>query len=136
MTKGRPKGASTGRLLLNQLVHRAQDAHVLPGVETSVNKPLVSGRDGGDGKDVGVSEGRLKQYAYQGSPRRWRCSAESRRATLIGTPARFESHRTDATAHNTNLTPLVIGPAIGLSERNAKIRRGGYRKRWTDRTEG
>ena len=30
------------------------------------------------------------------------------------------------TAHNMNLTPLVIGPAIGLSERNAKIRRGGY----------
>ena len=25
MTKGRPKGASTGRLLLDQLVHRAQD---------------------------------------------------------------------------------------------------------------
>ena len=26
------------------------------------------------------------------------------------------------------LKPLVIGPAIGLSERNAKIRHGGYRE--------
>jgi hypothetical protein len=26
------------------------------------------------------------------------------------------------------LKPLVIGPAIGLSERNAEIRHGGYRE--------
>jgi hypothetical protein len=35
----------------------------------------------------------LAHYAYQGSPRRWRCSAASRRATLIGTPARLECRR-------------------------------------------
>jgi hypothetical protein len=42
--------------------------------------------DGNVGVRVG---GLLAHYAYQGSPRRWRCSAASRRATLIGTPARW-----------------------------------------------
>jgi hypothetical protein len=62
----------------------------------SMGPQVYEPREGGDVRTPSserVSEGRLKHYAYQGSPRRWRCSAESRRATLIWTPARFESHR-------------------------------------------
>ena len=57
MTNGRPKGASTGRLLLNQLVHRAQDEQSF-------------GHDRVDGQMHSVDERRLAGRGLGGERRR------------------------------------------------------------------